>query len=84
MMAKMKMKNSVEELEYKKNFPEIVKKKKKTVNEKEKIFLLSIVHNDLVEIFERKILNYISQQILQHEIKSEKNSTSKRSLNFKI
>lgn len=81
----MKMKDSVEELEYKKNFPEIVKKKKKkTVNEKEKIFLLSIIHNDLVEIFERKILNYISQQILQHEIKSEKNSTSKRSLNFKI
>lgn len=29
MMAKMRMKNSVEELEYKKNFPEIVKKKKK-------------------------------------------------------
>ena len=28
MMAKMKMKNSVEELEYKKNFPEIVVKKR--------------------------------------------------------
>lgn len=51
---------------------------------RERRSFLSIKDNDSVEIFKRKILNYINQQMLQHEINSKENSIYKKSFTFKI